>query len=130
VTKGRLVGWATIEPVNPERMLAELCLAASRLGVDVRQHALRGGYPGAGGLCRIRGKSVVFMNSKAPAFERAAVLAQALAELGHGGESELSPECRAFVTRHAPRGTRVTPKPTDEGPGLASLGARGRRRSS
>jgi hypothetical protein len=73
---------------------------------------------------------MVLMNSKAPPFERAAVLAQALGELGHGGSSELSPECRAFVARQLPRRARPPPKPNDDGPGLASLGARGRRRSS
>jgi hypothetical protein len=130
VTEGRLVGWANIEPVDPERMLAELCLAAARLGVEVRQRMLRASLPGTGGLCRIRGESVVLMNSKAPAFERAAVLAQALAELGHAGSMELSAECRAFVARQAPRRARAAPKPNDERPGLASLGARGRRRNS
>jgi hypothetical protein len=110
-------------------MLAELCLAASRLGVEVRQRVLRGSHPGAGGLCRIRGESLVLMSSKAPAFERAAIVAQALAELGHAASDELTPECRAFVARQKPRGARVEPKPTEGGPGLASLGARGRRRS-
>jgi hypothetical protein len=117
-------------PVDPERMLAELCQAASRLGVEVRQRALRGSHPGTGGLCRIRGESLVLMNSKAPAFERAAVVAQALAELGHGSSNELSEECRAFVSRQKPRGApKEAPKDPNDGPGLASLGARGRRRS-
>jgi hypothetical protein len=110
-------------------MLAELCQAASRLGVEVQQRVLRGSHPGAGGLCRIRGESRVLMSSKAPAFERAAIVAQALAELGHGSSTELSEECRAFVARQRPRRARAEPKPSDEGPGLASLGARGRRRS-
>jgi hypothetical protein len=110
-------------------MLEELCRVASRLGVEVRQRALRGSHPGTGGLCRIRGQSLVLMNSKAPAFERAAVVAQALAELGHTLSVELSEECRAFVGRHGPRGTRAQAKPPDDGPGLASLGARGRRRN-
>jgi hypothetical protein len=114
--------------VDPERMLEELCRAASRLGVEVRQRVLRGSHPGAGGLCRIRGESMVLMSSKAPAFERAAIVAQALMELGHGSSSELSEECRAFVQRHKPRGLRL-PATSDEGPGLAKLGPRGRRRS-
>lgn len=110
-------------------MLEELCQAASRLGVEVRQRALRGSHPGAGGLCRIRGESLVLMNSKAPAFERAAVVAQALGELGHGASPELNAECRAFVARHRPRGAAAPPKAPEGGPGLAFLGARGRRRS-
>jgi hypothetical protein len=113
-------------------MLAELCQAASRLGVEVRQRVLRGSHPGAGGLCRIRGESLVLMSSQAPAFERAAIVAQALAELGHAASAELSEECRAFVARQRPQRSREEPKPkpTDEGPGLASLGARGRRRNT
>lgn len=118
-----------MEPVDPERMLEELCRVASRLGVEVRQRALRGSLPSAGGLCRIRGQTMVLMNSKAPAFERAAVIAQALGELGHAASSELSEESRAFVLRHCPGRGRAEPKPSEDGPGLASLGARGRRRS-
>jgi hypothetical protein len=128
VTQGRLAGWATIRVVDPERMLEELCRAASRLGVEIRQRVLRGSHPGAGGLCRIHGESLVLMSSKAPAFERAAIVAQALAELGHASSTELTEECRAFVARHEPRGARVEPKP-GRGPGIASTGRRGRRRS-
>jgi len=108
-------------------MLEELSRAAARLGVEVRQRVLRGSHPGSGGLCRIRGETLVLLSSRAPAFDRASILAHALAELGHVESPALTPECRAFVARQIRKPTLPEPEPSD-GPGLAALGAEGKRR--
>jgi hypothetical protein len=113
--------------VDPERLLEELCRVASRLGVEVRQRVLRGSHPGAGGLCRIRGKTLVLLSSRAPAIDRAIIVAQALAELGHADSPVLTGDCRAFVARRSKHAAEPAREP-GERPGLAALGARGRRR--
>jgi len=108
-------------------MLAELSLALSGLGVEVRSRALRGMRPSTGGLCRIGGQNVVILNSQATALERGTVLAHALAELGFERFETLTVESQALIQRrgrHAPE----PPRPPAKGPGLAGLGARGRRR--
>lgn len=110
-------------------MLEELSRAAARLGVEVRQRVLRGSHPGTGGLCRIRGETLVLLSSRAPAFDRATILAQALAELGHLDSPTLTPECRTFVARQIKKPAEPIPEPSG-GPGLAALGAKGKRRDA
>jgi hypothetical protein len=113
--------------LDPERVLAELSLALSGLGVEVRSRALRGTRPSTGGLCRIGGQNVVILNSQATALERGTVLANALFQLGFERLETLTPESRTLVQRrgrHAPE----TPKTPAKGPGIAGLGAHGRRR--
>jgi hypothetical protein len=81
-----------------------------------------------GGLCRIGGRAVVLLNSKATALERGTVLAHALAELGFDRFEGLAQETRLLIERRG----RPKPFPTArEGarPGLARLGPEGRRKS-
>lgn len=108
-------------------MLEELSLALTGLGVEVRSRALRGTRPSTGGLCRIGGQNVVILNSQATALERGAVLANALFQLGFRRFDTLTLETRTLIQRggrHAPEAT----KPAVKGPGIAGLGAHGRRR--
>jgi hypothetical protein len=108
-------------------MLEELTRAAVELGVEVRSKALRGSHPSTGGLCRIGGRHVVLLNSRATPLERGTVLAHALAELGFDRFESLGHESRTLVQR---RGRPKLPATGRAGalPGLAGLGAEGRRR--
>jgi hypothetical protein len=65
--------------VTPARVLAELESLAARLGVAVRVEGFGEGLDGQGGLCWLRGKPLVVMNTALPVAERIATLAKALA---------------------------------------------------
>jgi len=108
--------------VDPQRALAGLVAVAARLGIEVKSTALRGTRPSAGGLCRINGKSVVLLNSKASPIDRGLALAEALAslnlELG-----ELDPEVARYLELRKKRKPQLL-----TGPGLVSTAPSRRRR--
>ena len=132
-------GWQegdTLMGVDPEGVLQDLMHVAASVGLEVHSRALRGTHPSHGGFCRLPGRTVVYLSSKATPIERCAVLAQALAELGHGAHPALGIESRALVERRGrpastPTTPRVPPAPatsTAARPGLAARGSEGRRR--
>jgi hypothetical protein len=89
--------------VDDPRELDDLKRLAERLGIEVRTRVLRG-TPGSGsGLCRIRGKWIVILNSHSTLHEKRSVLGDAIA---------------AVQAKEQPA----------ERPGLAGLGPEGRRR--
>ena len=113
--------------MNPDRVLEELTRAVAELGVEVRSQALRGTHPSTGGLCRIGGRSVILLNSRATVLERGTVLAHALAELGFNRFDGLAEESRALIQgRGRPQAAANARRRA--GPGLAGLGPEGRRR--
>jgi hypothetical protein len=66
--------------MTPGRVLAELESLAARLGVAVRIEPLGDGLlDGRGGLCWLRGKPLVVMDTALPVAQRIATLARALA---------------------------------------------------
>jgi hypothetical protein len=90
--------------VNDTRELVDLERLAVSLGIEVRKRALPGA-PGSGsGLCRVRGKWLLILNSHSTVHEKRAVLSEAIAA--------------------------VKGKEEGERPGLASLGPKGRRRGA
>jgi hypothetical protein len=96
--------------VDDRRELESLERLAERLGIEVRSRVLKGA-PGAGsGLCRVRGRWLVIINSHSTLHEKRSVLSEAIAAV-QGGE--------------APKPERPRP----ERPGLVGLGPKGRRRS-
>ena len=99
---------------------------AESVGLEVKSRVLRGSHPTVGGLCRLPGGLVVLLSVKATPLEQCGVLAQALAELGHGDHPALGAASRALVAR---RGRPLLGRlPDPAGPGLAGLGGGGRRR--
>jgi len=89
--------------VDDQRGLDDLRRLAERLGIEVRTRVLRG-TPGSGsGLCRIRGKWIVILNSHSTLHEKRSALGDAIA---------------AVQAKEQP----------GERPGLAGLGPEGRRR--
>lgn len=94
--------------MDDERELEDLERLAERLGIEVRSRVLRG-IPGSGsGLCRVRGRWLVVLNSHSTRHEKRAVLRDAI----------------AVVQGKREQGKIETP----ERPGLAGLGPKGRRR--
>jgi hypothetical protein len=90
--------------VDDRRELHDLERLAERLGIEVRSRVLRGA-PGSGsGLCRVRGKWLLILNSHSTVHEKRSVLNEAI----------------ATVKNH---------ENPPERPGLVGLGPRGRRRS-
>jgi len=102
--------------VNNEQLIGELSRALSRRGLSVRSEPLWGVHPG--GMCRLKGKSVVLLNTKAPPVERLIVLADCVAEQPPEG-LELSVEARALVQRRIARRSEVVSPPASTSPGLA-----------
>ena len=89
--------------MDDERELDSLERLAERLGIEVRSRVLRG-TPGSGsGLCKVRGRWMVILNSHSTLHEKRAVLSDAIAFIQAKTEAP-------------------------ERPGLAGLGPTGRRR--
>ena len=80
--------------------MEELSGALRQLGFDVRSQAIRTTH--AGGVCRVRGRDTVLLNSRTSPLEQALVLADALATR----DSEtviLSEQARVFLSKRALR---------------------------
>lgn len=67
--------------MDAQRLLDELLAVARKLDLRVRIEPLRTATGRAGGLCRIRGQTVVLLDELAGPVEQAAALAEALGEL-------------------------------------------------
>ena len=90
--------WAHLD--NNERLISELSRVLSRRGLSVRSEQLWGVHPG--GKCRLKGKVVLLLNTKAPSVERLVVLADCVVEEPID-EVELSIEARSLLQRRIAR---------------------------
>lgn len=97
----------------------------TRRGLSVRSEPLWGVH--AGGKCRLKGKEVVLLNTKAPPMERLVVLADCVAEQPLEGD-ELSVEAHALLQRRIARRSDVMAPSDASRPGLAKGGARAARK--
>ncbi len=65
--------------MTPTRLLSELETVAARLGIALRVERLGAEVLGRrGGLCRIRGRTVILVDESLPIADRISVLAEAL----------------------------------------------------
>jgi len=101
---------------NNERLISELSRVLSRRGLSVRSEQLWGVHPG--GKCRLKGKEVLLLNTKAPSVERLIVLADCFVEQGVEGV-ELSVEAHALLQRRIARRSDVLAPADAARPGLA-----------
>jgi hypothetical protein len=99
-----------------ERLIAELSRVLSRRGLSVRSEQLWGVHPG--GKCRLKGKVVLLLNTKAPAMERLIVLADCVVEEAVD-DVELSVDARALLQRRIARRSDVLAPADAARPGLA-----------
>ena len=101
---------------NNERLIAELSRVLSRRGLSVRSEQLWGVHPG--GKCRLKGKTVLLLNTKAPSVERLIVLADCVVEESTS-DIELSVEARALLQRRIARQSDILTPAAAARPGLA-----------
>lgn len=94
--------------MGPGALLRTLESLARALGVEVRAELARArGGPQRGGVCKLNGRTVVFVEATGSSYERACVLAAALAGLDLSGVT-VSEEVAAFL-RARPRPARLLP---------------------
>ena len=85
-----------LEPMDSEEQLQELLDLAERLGVEVRQVGMGGE---GGGICRLRGKQVLFVDTGASPAEQVGKTAAALAQVEGLEECYVRPEVRELLDR-------------------------------
>jgi hypothetical protein len=99
--------------VTPERLHQHLEELLARLGVDVRSESfdpkMFHDTSTRGGLCRLRNRTVVLVDSRAPLVERIAVLATAAASLDTESVY-VPPAVREVIETHGIRPTPVVGK--------------------
>ena len=88
----------------------------ARRGLSVRSEPLWGVHPG--GKCRLKGKEVVLLNTKAPPVERLIVIADCVVEQSLD-DVEVSVEALALLQRRLARRSNVMAPATASRPGLA-----------
>lgn len=69
-------------------------------GIEVRLEQMDGS---GGGICSVKGRRIVFLDTAAPASERAAVCAAAIAKVVNLEEIYMKPEVRQFVEQENQR---------------------------
>ncbi len=103
-------------------MFDELLGIAARTGLEVKSRAFRdkaqNKTPFAGGLCTVRGKRLVLLNSNASPVERSVALADALASLADS-EVTMSTDARRFLGQRARSRSGVVEPDGPPRPGLA-----------
>ncbi len=99
-----------------ERLISEFSRVLSRRGLSVRSEPLWGVHPG--GKCRLKGKQVLLLNTKAPLMERLVVLADCFVEEGIE-DAELSIEAHALLQRRIARRSDILAPADAARPGLA-----------
>ncbi len=90
------------------RLLSEV---AAKAGVDVRIEPFGISVSGKGGLCRLEGRAVLFVDARLGRLEQAGIIGQALAAVDLEGV-DLPRALRAFVqTGHGEVKALVRPRP-------------------
>lgn len=83
--------------MNEQRILEELLVLLEAHSVTIRTESLGGS---GGGLCRIKGEPIFFVDSQAPSVEVAALCAKAVPQLVDIEKLYIRPEVRQFIENH------------------------------
>ena len=86
--------WENLEIMETERLLSELLDLAEQMGIDTRQVAMDGD---GGGLCRLRGKWVLFVDISASLVEQVACVAEALGTRSDLQDYYIKPQVREII---------------------------------
>jgi hypothetical protein len=78
-------------------LLRELLDLAEKLGLEVRQEFLGGG---GGGLCRLRGRQVLFVDTASAEVEQVAQIASAVASLSGLESHYIKPQLRDILDQY------------------------------
>jgi len=84
--------------MNEKDILDQLLILLEARGVKIRYEPLGGG----GGLCTIKGESFFFVDTQAPAVEKAILCAQAVLKLIDIENIFLKPQIRDFLEKNRP----------------------------
>lgn len=102
--------YASAAAMDLGQLYQELCTAARKLGVEVRAEAFDPGLSDAtrprGGLCSIRGKQLILVDSRGSLPDRIATVAGALSQLDLESVF-LPPIVRATIGAYQPTGDEV-----------------------
>ncbi|MFO0638281.1 MAG: hypothetical protein U0183_03645 [Polyangiaceae bacterium] len=93
--------------MGPKALLRTLVTLARKVGVEVREVELSPLQRTRGGECRVHGKTVVLLDVTSPTFDRACLVAAALAKRDLSGIA-LPAELRDLIDR-GPRAPRIIP---------------------
>ncbi len=85
--------------MDKQALLTELLDLADRMDIEIRQVYMSGE---GGGLCNLRGRSVLFVDTAAPLPEQLARVAEALAGLDHLEDQYLLPQVREILDQYRP----------------------------
>ena len=86
--------------MDAKEQFAALADLAESLGMEIRRApAAEGAERPGGAVIRLKGRQIVFLDESAPAAERAAVLAGALAERPEVADMFLPPQLREIIER-------------------------------
>lgn len=80
--------------MDKQSVLDELLALLEQNGVIVRTDALGGG---GGGLCKIKDKTIFFVDSQSSTFENAQLCARSVAELVEIEKIYIRPQIREFI---------------------------------
>ena len=105
--------------VDPARLVDELSHIARKLCIEVRVEHMRLPTHSSGGLCRLKGRQVLLLDSKSSVIDRAGALAEALARFDISA-IEMSDDTRVVIENAHARQARLasgaatpsTPPPT------------------
>ena len=84
--------------MNEQRILEELLALLEANSVTIRTEPLGGS---GGGLCRIKGEPIFFVDTQAPSAEVAALCARAVPQVVDIEKLYIRPEVRQFIENHS-----------------------------
>jgi hypothetical protein len=84
--------------MNEQQILEELLALLESNGVIIRNEPLGGS---GGGLCTIKGRQILFVDTQAPSIVMAAVCAEAVPKVADIEQIYIKPQVRQFIENHS-----------------------------
>ncbi|TKJ37085.1 MAG: hypothetical protein CEE38_09285 [Planctomycetes bacterium B3_Pla] len=84
--------------MNEQQILEELLALLEANGVTIRNESLGGS---GGGLCTIKGRQILFVDTQAPSIVTAAVCAEAVPKVADIEQIYIKPQVRQFIENHS-----------------------------
>ncbi|MHC4071900.1 MAG: hypothetical protein ACYSWW_03565 [Planctomycetota bacterium] len=84
--------------MNEQQILEELLALLESNGVIIRNEPLDGS---GGGLCTIKGRQILFVDTQAPSIVMAAVCAEAVPKVADIEQIYIKPQVRQFIENHS-----------------------------